>query len=140
MNKTRLEQFVALYTNRILISPETEQRNHVLYVLATIGMTPGAVPLKGGKRDRWIGFIQGFCWCNKLYAIDEMRGHIAVLKVKGEPPKCRHKVVTFGPRIPLVHGSSTTQTCLDCGAWRTTAHTFGPWQPGPVSIRGEEES
>lgn len=37
-----------------------------------------------------------------------------------------------GPRIPLRYGTSATEVCADCGAWRTTAHTPGPWQGYPV--------
>jgi|GEM_PF-4028160 len=33
-------------------------------------------------------------------------------------PDCAHQVLNLGPQIPLRWGSSQTEVCADCGAWR----------------------
>jgi len=34
------------------------------------------------KRNRWIGFIQGYFWSIRLFTIDEMREHVRELIAK----------------------------------------------------------
>lgn len=34
-----------------------------------------------------------------------------------------------GPRVFMRWGTSETEQCQECGAWRTIAHVPGPWQP-----------
>lgn len=56
--------------------------------------------------------------------------------------ECRHILAQEGPRIPLVYGSSPTQVCVECGAWRMTLHTIGPWRPSTEleeALRDDED-
>lgn len=42
--------------------------------------------------------------------------------------ECRHQVHKRreGPRVPMRWGTGPTEIC-ECGAWRNTLHTTGPW-------------
>lgn len=67
------------------------------------------------------------------------------MKYKGEPEKvskttCSHPGVKNGPRVPLLHGSAPTAVCTRCGAWRTTLHSFGPWQTDRTVEQAAKES
>ena len=43
---------------------------------------------------------------------------------------CLHKETHEGPRVPMRWGSSGTEVCNRCGAWRLTLHGLGEWQYG----------
>lgn len=44
--------------------------------------------------------------------------------------QCSHpiKARQEGPRLPLRHGTSPSEICMQCGAYRLTLHTPGPWK------------
>jgi len=134
VNKAHLQRLVAIYVNKLHTAEESEARNHVIWMCRQLRTLPTA-----GKLNRWIGFIQGYCWTQDLFSIDEMRWHIENVMVPGAPKKCLHYSITRGPVVPLVHGSAATDICTECGAYRTLHHKPGPWLPGPAITEEDEE-
>jgi hypothetical protein len=47
--------------------------------------------------------------------------------------------IVEGPRIPHRWGSGPCQICTACGGWRSTLHAPGPWWPGPLPTKDDEE-
>lgn len=51
---------------------------------------------------------------------------------------CEHQPKE-GPRIPLRFGSSPSEVCVHCGAYRMMLHTVGQWQEGPPDLSEPED-
>lgn len=51
-----------------------------------------------------------------------------------------HLRISEGPRVPMRWGTGPTDVCLDCGAYRVTLHTVGPWNPGPPPTEADYEN
>jgi len=57
----------------VLPQQRGEAREHILWMISCA--REFALKPDPDKANRWLGFIQGVLWCEKIYTIDEMRGH-----------------------------------------------------------------
>jgi hypothetical protein len=68
-----------------------------------------------------------------------MTPEIEALATAAKDTDCTHSRRREGPRVPLRHGSSASEVCEDCGAWRTMFHGPGRWQAGPIGDHLERD-
>jgi len=54
--------------------------NHAWFMLLQIKRWLISGKSDSGKLDRWLAFVQGVLWVNKLYSVDQLRDHIRETK------------------------------------------------------------
>ena len=42
--------------------------------------------------------------------------------------QCEHLTTCEGPRLPRLYGTSPSEICVECGAYRHTLHVPGEWK------------